>query len=67
MNQTYLDNLDHKLVIVAMAGLETEYLTTDFLYDFRRFAQEYRYSLDKYAFAVINLDDEPSFNWLTTW
>lgn len=67
VNQTYKDSLKGKLVVVAMAGLETDFLTTDFLYDFRRFAQEYRYSLDKYAFAILNMDHEASFYWLTGW
>ena len=58
MNQTYIDSLRDKLVIVGMAGLETERLTFDFLTDFRAFQQEYRYSLNKYEFAMIDLDNE---------
>ena len=65
-NDTYMHSLDGKLVIVAMAGLQTEYLTTDFLADFRKFQQAHRYSLNKYAFVLIDLDNEPMFNFLTT-
>ncbi len=49
-----------------MAGLETERLTTDFLSDFRKWSWDYRYSLNKYEFAVIDLDDEPMFKYLTS-
>lgn len=65
-NDTYIASLKGKIVIVAMAGLETERLTTDFLADFRRWAQNYRYSQKKYEFAVIDLDNEPMFHYLTT-
>ena len=44
----------------------TDYLTSDFLADFRQFA--YRVSRaepEKYAFAVIDMDDEQMFNYLT--
>jgi hypothetical protein len=49
-----------------MAGLYTDHLTTDFLSDFRAFAQNYRYSLNKYTFALIDLDNEEMFEFLTT-
>ena len=65
-NTTYIKSLKDKLVIVAMAGLETEYLTADFLADFRAFQQNYRYSLNKYEFAMIDLDNEEMFYFLTT-
>lgn len=65
-NETYLQSLAGKLVVVGMAGLQTEYLAADFLSDFRKFQQEHRYSLNKYAFALLDLDDEPMFNYLTT-
>lgn len=64
-NATYIDSLKGKLVIIAMAGLETERLSGDFLSDFRKWSYNYRYSLDKYEFALINMDDEPTFKWLT--
>jgi hypothetical protein len=48
-----------------MAGLETERFTGDFLADFRKWTYEYRYSLDKYEFVVLDMDDEPTFKWLT--
>ncbi len=61
-----MNTLSGKLVIVGMAGLQTEYLTADFLADFRQFQQTHRYSLNKYAFALIDLDNEPMFTYLTT-
>ena len=64
-NATYIDSLKGKLVIIAMAGLETERLSGDFLSDFRKWSYDYRYSLGKYEFALINMDDEPTFKWLT--
>jgi hypothetical protein len=36
-NRTYIDSLKDKLIVIAMAGLETERLTFDFLSDFRAF------------------------------
>lgn len=66
-NATFIkEQLEGKLVVVAMAGLETEHLTADFLADFRTWTQTYRYSLNKYAFALFDLDDEPMFNYLTS-
>lgn len=41
-------------------------MTVDFIYEFRKMAQNYRYSLHKYEFVVINLDDEKMFNFLVT-
>ncbi|CDW71844.1 UNKNOWN [Stylonychia lemnae] len=66
-NQTYIDSLEGKLIIVGMAGKQTSYLTTDFLYDFRKLAQHFRYSLNKYEFALIDIDNEEMFNYLTTY
>lgn len=57
-NSTYIESLQGKLIVVGLAGRITHYLTTDFLYDFRRLAYEYRYSLNKYEFAVLDIDDE---------
>lgn len=45
----------------------THYLTSDFLYDFRKLAQSYRYSLNKYEFAIIDVDDEEMFYYLTSY
>jgi len=42
-------------------------MTTDFLYDFRKLAQHYRYSLNKYEFVLIDIDNELMFNYLTTY
>jgi len=53
--------------VVGIAGRMTSYLTTDFLYDFRKFVQSHRYSLNKYEFAVIDIDDEDMFNYLFTY
>lgn len=64
-SDTYIDSLKGKLVIIGMAGLETDRLSGDFMSDFRKWSHEYRYSLDKYEFALINMDDEPTFKWLT--
>lgn len=41
-------------------------MTTDFLADFRLYQQQFRYSLNKYAFALIDLDNEPMFYHLTS-
>lgn len=57
-NASYIESIKDKLVVIALAGLETEPMTFDFLADFRAFQQDYRFSLNKYEFALINLDDE---------
>ncbi len=36
-NRTYIESLKDKLIVIAMAGLETERFTFDFLSDFRAF------------------------------
>jgi hypothetical protein len=36
-NRTYIESLKDKLIVIAMAGLETERFTFDFLADFRAF------------------------------
>ena len=65
-NETYIKSLEGKLVVVAMAGLQTEFLTTDFLAEFRAFTQSKRFSLNKYEFAMIDLDNEEMFYYLTS-
>jgi hypothetical protein len=37
-NETYIESLKNKLVVVALAGLETERMTGDFLADFRKWS-----------------------------
>ena len=65
-NRTYIESLKDKLIVIAMVGLETERFTFDFLADFRAFKQEYRYSLNKYEFAILDLDNEEMFYFLTS-
>ena len=65
-NRTYIESLKDKLIVIAMAGLETERFTFDFLADFRAFKQEYRYSLNKYEFAILDLDNDEMFYFLTS-
>ena len=54
-----------KLLVVAIAGRETEYLSPDLLYDFRLFAKKYEND-NRYVFALLDVDDEVAFKWLTS-
>ena len=54
------------MIVVGMAGKQTDYLTTEFLYDFRKLAHKNRFHLDDYEFALIDIDDEEMFNYLIT-
>ena len=46
-----------------MAGTNTEYLTSDFLYEYRKFVKKYEFD-QRYAFAFVNADDSKMFRWL---
>ena len=66
-NETYLKQIENKMIVVGIAGKQTEYLTTEFLYDFRKLASRRRFSLDDYEFALIDIDDEEMFNYLVSY
>jgi len=63
----YRESIKDKLIVVAALSMSTEYLTHDFLFEFREFVLHRRYHLERYEFVVINTDDKPLFRYMTSY
>lgn len=55
--------MHNKVLFVGMVGKHAEYLATDFLIEFRKFAKNHE-DQKRFAFTIVDVDDLKNFRWI---